>query len=71
MTIYVALIGEGVEVWRPVEAELRLDGHYRIVSRPDPTADWQFPLGAVVRCAAKTFSDGERGLVAVERVTVD
>jgi len=69
-TIYMELLDEGVDVWRPVEAERRQDGLYRIVSGPpDETEAWRFPPGSVVRCEEKTFSGGRKGLVARERVS--
>jgi hypothetical protein len=69
-TIYMQLLGEGVEVWRPVEAERRNDGLYVILSRPpDETETWMFPPGSVVRCEEKAFSGEGKGLVAVERVS--
>jgi hypothetical protein len=69
-TIYIELLDEGVEVWRPVRAERRQDGLFRILSRPsDETEAWKFPQGSVVRCEEKTFSGGNRGLVARERVS--
>jgi hypothetical protein len=69
-TIYVELLGEGVAVWRPVEAERLEDGAYRILSQPpDRTEAWKFPAGSVVRCEEKTFSGGLKGLVARERVS--
>jgi hypothetical protein len=68
-TIYVELGGEGVTVWRPVEAESREDGLYRILSRPpDETETWRFPPGSVVRCEERTFSGGGKGLAACERI---
>jgi hypothetical protein len=68
-TIYMELVGEGVAVWRPVDAERREDGLYRILSRPpDETETWKFPPGAVVRCKQKRFSGGT-ALVAFERIT--
>ena len=68
-TIYMELVGEGVAVWRPVEAERREDGLYRILSKPpDDTEMCQFPPGSVVRCQEKTLSGG-KALVAFERIT--
>lgn len=69
-TIYIELLDDGVEVWRPVKAERRQDGLYRILSTlPDETETWMFPPGSVVRCEEKTFSGGGKGLVARERVS--
>jgi hypothetical protein len=68
-TIYIELLDEGVQVWRPVEAERRQDGLYRILSKPpDETEAWKFPPGSVVRCEEKAFSGGAKGLVAQERI---
>jgi hypothetical protein len=68
-TIYIELLDEGVNVWRPVEAERREDGLYRIVSGPpDETETWKFPQGTVVRCEERTFSGGRKGLAACERI---
>jgi hypothetical protein len=61
-TIYVELLDEGVEVWRPVEAERRHDGLYRILSRPhDETEAWMFSsrLGGAVR-GEGVFRRGQR-----------
>lgn len=69
-TIYIELLDEGVNVWRPVAAERREDGFYRILSGPpDETEAWTFPPGSVVRCEEKAFSGGGKGLVACERVS--
>ena len=69
ITIYVALLDEGVDVWRPVQARPLADGLYRIVGiEPDPGDEkWQFRSGAIVRCEDKRFSDSQAGLVAVEQ----
>lgn len=69
-TIYVALIDEGVDVWRPVEAEPLGDDRYRLVSPPDfdpDTETWAFPPGSVVLCEERALSDGP-ALVAVQEV---
>jgi hypothetical protein len=69
-TIYVALINEGLDVWRPVQAVHEQGDVFRIVSQnPDPIDEhWQFSTGENVVCKEHTFSDGQRGLVACERV---
>jgi hypothetical protein len=70
-TIYVALLDEGTEVWRPVAAEELHNGVFRIVAeRPDLNDErWQFPPGAVVCCEQRELSGGP-ALVAVKRATV-
>ena len=68
-TIYVALLAEGTDVWRPVQAERRAGGLFQIVSKnDDPELEtWEFSSGSLVRCEEKRLSGGLR-LVAVELV---
>jgi hypothetical protein len=70
-TIYVALLGEGTDVWRPVEAEEHRDGLFRILSENSKPDDerWEFPQGAIVRCERRSLSEGP-ALVAVSEATV-
>ena len=65
-TIYVALLNEDVDVWRPVEAEREGD-FFRIIGAMPETEEWSFRSGALVRCEARELSDG-LALVAVEAV---
>jgi len=60
------LLDEGVDVWRPVQAELLPNHRYRIVTENDSPKDehWAFATGQVVRCIEREF-DGEVALVAV------
>lgn len=68
-TIYVRLLNEGADVWRPVQASLRAGGVFQILSRNDDPEDeeCEFPSGSLVRCAERLLSEGSR-LVAVEWV---
>jgi len=68
-TIYVALLDEGTDAWRPVQALRRGEGAFLIVSKNDDpeTESWEFSSGSLVRCEMRQLSGGER-LVAVERV---
>lgn len=60
MDIYVRLLNEGVDVWRPVAAEPVSGGVYRLASaEPPPDESWEFPPGAVVRCELKRLSGGD------------
>ena len=70
VTIFVALVGEGVDVWRPVQARPLDSWHFRIVGveRDTKGENWQFPAGAVVKCENRQFADGSTGAVAVEQV---
>ncbi len=64
-TIYVALRGEGVDVWRPVEATNEGGLAFRISDTEAPLgADWEFAPGTRVRREWRDLS-GERALVAV------
>jgi hypothetical protein len=69
VTIFVALLDEGVDVWRPVQARPLDHGLFRIVGVQADTSDetWQFPAGAIVRCEQKQFADGTFGMTAVEQ----
>jgi hypothetical protein len=66
-TIYVALLDEGIDVWRPVEAERPSPDRYLIVDQDyDPGIErWEFEPGTVVRCR-KEKRNGRRILVATE-----
>ena len=66
--VYVALLDEGVEVWRPADAEPLGDGLYRLTGPVPDTEIWRFPLGSVVHCEPRTFEDGNSDLVAVEEL---
>jgi hypothetical protein len=68
VTIYVALLDEGTDVWRPVQAQRQGDGSYLIVSSNDAPDDekWQFPTGSTVRCELRKLSGGDRLVAVVE-----
>lgn len=69
--IYIYLEGEGVDVWRPVQAFKLEDDLYQIVSEnPDPQDEcWQFSMGDIVRCKEHVFADGTAAFVAVEKIS--
>lgn len=60
-TIYVYLLDEGVDVWRPVSAEHLREDVYRIVGEaPDPEDEkWAFLPGQLVRCRMQQLSEGK------------
>lgn len=64
LTIYMPLLDEGTDVWRPVQAESLLDGHYRIISINTDCEKWAFASGTVVQGHLHEFSDGKSGIVA-------
>ena len=68
--IYVLLLNEESEVWRPVEA-LKLGKNFCQIISPNPEPDvekWQFNKGDKVLCSQKTFSDGKSGVIAIKKV---
>lgn len=66
--IYVALLGEATPLWRAVPAEEVAEGEFVLGGSVPANERWEFAPGTCVRCVERTFSDGSRGLVAVERV---
>ena len=67
--IYVALLGQGNDSWRQVEAVSEGDDAYRIVSENDrPEERWEYGTGERVRCRAATLLSGEHVLVATEHL---
>ena len=65
--VYVPLVGEGTDCWRPVHAD-RIDGDvYEITVDKEPDGErWAFPPRSRVRCREHLFPDGRVGLAAVE-----
>jgi hypothetical protein len=66
-TIHVELLGDGVDVWRPVEATVETGGAFRLPDEAPTDEAWSFPPGSLVRCQPTLLSDGE-ALVACELV---
>jgi len=48
--VYVKLLDEGVQVWRPVTAEVMSGGLYRLTGDRPGEEVWAFPPGSTVRC---------------------
>jgi hypothetical protein len=67
-TVYVHLLDEGVDVWRPVSATRVGDGYLLEGPRPDDER-WQFEPGTLVRCSLRRFEgEQEERLVATADV---
>lgn len=66
--IYVYLLDEGTDCWRPVNALHQSEDIYLIVeeNKTDGAEIWQFSKGDLVRCELRKLSGGEH-LVAVEK----
>jgi hypothetical protein len=70
VVVYVRLLDEGTDVWRPVRATALPDGTFRLLEPDgyDSNAErWEFPPMTKVRCVTRKFTDGDEGLVAVAR----
>ena len=66
--VFVGLLNEGTEVWRPVQARQLGGARYEILGPVPAEEMWQFQPGAKVLCKEKAFADGTKGLVAYERI---
>jgi hypothetical protein len=66
--IFVALLGEGTDVWRPTQALVIGEGLVKILATPDydpEDENWEFPPGSVARYEKRRGEAGEY-LVAVK-----
>ena len=66
VTIYVALMNEDVEVWRPVRATPMGKHRYRLPNDAPEGETWEFAPGATVVAEERPLSEGP-ALVAVGR----
>lgn len=60
-TLYVYLLDEGVDVWRPTEAIDLGDGLYELLPTPDYDPEdevWEFLPGTIVRVENKKLYNG-------------
>jgi hypothetical protein len=64
--IFVKLLAEGTECWRPINANPIGDDVFEVLGIVPAGEAWEFAPGARVRCKAKQFADGSMGLVAME-----
>lgn len=72
-TVYVGLLEENVDVWRPVQAEHVGGDRYRLTGEQPADEVWLFSPGDVVRCQARSLSGDSAQtqpvLVAYEKST--
>jgi hypothetical protein len=69
-TIYVQLLEEGTDTWRPTQAIAMGNSLFKLLPTPnyDPENEvWEFLPESIVRGEPKKFRDGEQ-IVAVEQV---
>jgi hypothetical protein len=64
-TVFMPLKDEGVDVWRPVDAQHLGDGRYRILGPVPDDETWAFEPGAIVPCEWKTFENGSGGMTVL------
>ena len=57
-TVYVELLDEGVDSWRPVRAMKEGPGVFRLHGEPPDDERWAFEPGSLVRCEQRQLSDG-------------
>jgi len=63
--VYMPLLDEGIDCWRPVHAAHVADDVYEIEVDEEPSGEhWMFPPRSHVRCREHVFKDGHRGLLA-------
>ena len=68
MVIFIPLLNEGTNCWRPVEAEKVGADTYRILGFKPEDEEGPVATGEVVRCKTYRFSSGSESLVAVTPV---
>jgi hypothetical protein len=66
VVIFMPLLDEGADVWRPVEAEPLGNGRYRVLGMAPEDEAWAFVSGSTVKGAPKAFADGTSGLAVVD-----
>jgi hypothetical protein len=63
-TIYMPLLNEGTDVWRPVDATPLSADTYRVEGEMPNDEQWMFAPGTIVHCKRKMLTEGE-GLTAI------
>jgi hypothetical protein len=64
-TIYMPLMGEGVDCWCPVRAMQIAEDVFEIAEEPPEDVSWRFAPLSRVRCRNKVFADGKTGLAII------
>ena len=58
-TIYMPLIDEGTDVWRPVLAERLGESRYRVLGPAPELEQWLFSPASIVRVELRPLSEGD------------
>jgi hypothetical protein len=69
-TIYIPLLNEGTDVWKPVSAERMSDGTFRVCGPIPDEEQWAYQPGGRVVVRDRAFSGGQTALVA-ERLAIE
>jgi hypothetical protein len=64
--IYMPLVGEGTDCWRPVRALSISEDIFEVVDQIPSGESWKFAPFARLRCRNRIFTGGEAGLEAFE-----
>lgn len=64
-TIYMPLLDEGTDVWRPVDAAPVEGQIYRVEGKIPLDEVWAFPPGSIVVCEQRELASGESGMTAI------
>jgi hypothetical protein len=64
--IYMPLMGEGTNCWRPVRAVQVDPDTFEVLDHIPAGESWAFAPGARLRCRERVFQSGEHGLEAFE-----
>ena len=62
--VHVTLLGEGVPVWRPVQARHVQDSTYQLEGTVPEGEEWEFQPGELVKCELQEFIGGGSDLLA-------
>lgn len=65
VTVFMPLLNEGTDVWRPVEVTPHDGASYRVDGPMPPDEAWEFTPGSLIKCRWKKFGDGEHRLIPV------
>ncbi|HVF85198.1 MAG TPA: hypothetical protein VM821_04395 [Abditibacteriaceae bacterium] len=64
MKVYISLLDEGVECWRPVEAIWQFGNVYKVVGTKPDDESRQFVENDCVLCKRHTFQNNETAFIA-------
>jgi hypothetical protein len=64
--IYMPLVGEGTDCWRPVRALRIAEDIFEVIEHIPSDESWEFSPFARLRCRNRVFTGGEAGLEAFE-----